>query len=448
MGVESGKKPILLVVSGIVVTTVFMLGSMVYQTSQHEAYVQKAISEFNSQVSMQLDLDLFESGLFSSTAITSLTLFQDRNPTLRLEHHLKSSPFFKTKITSTLDPRGPSTLDDIDNSALAQKIKTVEIVSEVSYSGVKIETGFNSLPLGDDGNFCADGISAEAVITPQGSSEKDEQYQAQTTLKVDRISGEEGSAKFLLENGVFTSSSLFNDEILNSSSIGGEIESISIIDAVTDNYVRISEIDMFQETKVSALTDTLFEMGIKKVEIKHSVIDDINIKTSLKSLDSASLKLFFTYLREQTALQDFKDLSKFMEAGVGILSKNPTFAVDSMKASVNGADVQLHGSLRVNNFVEFLLYGFTQGSVQNINLRANITADKNIYASLAKLDFALNRIEEIDPQNPTEAHIQQRATMFKVFVEQNQLFQETDAGISADIEIVNGAGYVNGQRMM
>lgn len=94
MGVESGKKPILLVVSGIVVTTVFMLGSMVYQTSQHEAYVQKAISEFNSQAAMQLDLDLFESGLFSSTAITSLTLFQERNPTLRFEHHLKSSPFF------------------------------------------------------------------------------------------------------------------------------------------------------------------------------------------------------------------------------------------------------------------------------------------------------------------------------------------------------------------
>jgi hypothetical protein len=205
---------------------------------------------------------------------------------------------------------------------------------------------------------------------------------------------------------------------------------------------------MQQETRVADLTDTLFTMEIEKAEIKNSVIEDVNIRTSLKNLDTVSLKQFFAYIMEETAQQDFEDLGRFMEAGVGIFSKTPTFAVDGIKARVNNAEAQFHGSVSVNNFIQFLQYGVTQNTLRNIDLKANISADKNIYTALAKLDFALNSLNGVGPLDPTEEQLQQRASMFKSIVEQNQLFKETEAGIVADLKMVNGAGYVNDRRMM
>lgn len=447
MEAKSSKKPIIWVTAGLVVIAVLMLGSTIYQTTQHEVYIKSALIEFNTRTTMNLDLVEFESGLFSSTAITSLANAHDTSPIMKIRHQLNSSPFFKTTVKSTLDFEDPYAAD-IGDSALAQKIREMEIVSEVSSSEVQINTDFAQLPLDDRDNFTAEGVSAEIVIVPTESAESIEQYQAQTKVRVERITGDENGAKISFEGGEFTGTSIFNDEILNSSSFAGELESITITDYATGNFIRISGIDMQQETRVADLTDTSFAMEIEKTEIKNSVIEDVNIRTSLKNLDTLSLKQFFAYLMEETAQQNFENLSRFMEAGVGIFSKSPTFAVDGIEARINDAKAQLQGSVTVDNFIEFLQYGFTQNTMRNIDLKASITADKNIYAALAKLDFAFDLLNGVGPQSPTDEQLQQRAAMFKSMVEQNQLFKKTEAGIAADIKMVNGAGYVNDRRMM
>lgn len=446
MADKVAKKSTLLVGAGVVLALLF--GSVIYQTSQHEAYIQRAVKEFNARTSMSLVLLEFDSGLFSSTAITGLVLPTEDADTLQLRHHFKSSPFFKITVKSTLNLTDPQTAS-LGDSTLVGKLKNMQIMTEVSSKSTEITAGFASFPLDDANNFSADGVEVKVIIVPvQTDGENAAQYKVDSTVTVDRISGMEEGVKVAFNGAVFHSSSILADEIMHNSTLALELERISIVDDTSRHFLRISGVTFKQDIMVSDLTDAQFVFGIQKAEIVNSAIEDVEIRISLKNLDTRSLNQFFAFLMEETAQQDLVGFGRFLTASVGIFSKTPTLVVDSIKATVNDATAQMHGQVSVKNIAEFFPYGITAQTLRNIDLKVNISADKNIYTALAKFALAISNMEQQGTDTATDTEIQQHAAMLRSAVARNQFFKETAAGISAEVTVVNGAGFVNGQRVM